>query len=126
MSCPPTDELLALLDDQPGPRDHLDDCPDCAATLADLARIRLVGRRQALAGAWLGDDPIVASAVRRTLRRRRLRRVQQAVSVAAGLLLVAVLGVEPVLRVRVELPSGNSAAAPVASALWGEQLAYLR
>ncbi len=123
MSCPRTDELLALLDDQPGPRGHVDDCPDCAATLADLARIRLLGRRQA---ARLGDDPVVAAAVRRTLRRRRLRRVQQAVSVAAGLLLVAVLGVEPVLRVRVELPSGTSAAAPVGSALWGEQLAYLR
>lgn len=124
MSCPRTDELLALLDDQPGPRRHVDGCPACASALADLARIRVVGRRQALGR--LGDDPVVAAAVRRTLRRRRLRRVQQAVSVAAGLLLVAVLGVEPVLRVRVELPPGNSAAAPVASALWGEQLAYLR
>lgn len=124
MSCPRTDELLALLDDQPGPRHHVDGCPACASTLADLARLRVVGRRQALR--LLGDDPVVAAAVRRTLRRRRLRRVQQAVSVAAGVLLVAVLGVEPVLRVRVELPAGNSAAAPVASALWGEQLAYLR
>jgi hypothetical protein len=128
VSCPRTDELLLLLDDaHDGPRRHVDGCPACAAALADLGRVRLLGRRQPLRG-LLDADPVVAAAVRRTLRRRRVRRVQQALSVAAGLLLVAVLGVEPVLRVRVELPPERSAAAPVGSALWGAQegLAYLR